>query len=340
MSLDQIKENLNKKFKSDITNLGSSTKLERIPFTSARLNYLLRGGLPFPGASEISGPEGAGKTTLLNDLVKNAQKMGLYCSVIDNENKYDTDYAKFCGVDMDNLILCQPSMVSGEDILQLALDMFDEGIRFCGIDSVASLVPKSVLQGTMDDKTYCGSSGILSTFSQKLSGTGILHKKRACLVGINQVRDKLGGFGLQTPGGHFWRHATFCRLQVSKGNPFDYNYKELAMSTTEETTGHKIEVRLLKNQFCINDRRFNYCTLNYAKGIDVEEDLIDIAIQMGVIYRGGSWYSLVNLGSGEILCVNGEELKFQGKSALRDYLITNSRIMTWLQGQVNQHIND
>jgi recombination protein RecA len=340
VSIEQIKANLNKKFKTDITKMGADNKLERIPFTSARLNYLTRGGLPFPGATEISGPEGAGKTTLLNDLIKNAQQMGLLCGLIDNENKYDTDYARWCGVDMDNLLLCQPSNQSGEDVLQLALDMLEEGIRFCGVDSVASLVPKSVLQGSMDDKTYCGSSGIMSTFSQKLTGTGVLQRNRAALVGINQVRDKLGGFGFQTPAGHFWRHACFCRLQITRGNPFDFNYKEMAMNTTEPTAGYKMEVRLLKNQFSKNDRRFNYCTFNYDKGIDAEEDLIDIAIEMGVVYRGGSWYSLVQVDTGEILCVNGEELKFQGKAALRDYLLDNSRIMRWLSQQVSNHIDD
>lgn len=338
MSLDDIKAALNKKYKTDLTAM--DTSLERIPFTSMRLNYLTRGGLPFPGAVELSGPESAGKTTILNDLIKNAQAKGMYCGVIDTENKFDTEYAQWLGVDLDNLMLVQPTMMSGEDALQLALDMINEGIRFCGIDSIASLVPKSVLGGTMDDKTYCGSSGIMSTFSQKLTGTGILQQKRACLVGINQVRDKLGGFGLQTPGGHFWRHACLARIQVSRGNPFDANYKEMAMGTTEKTAGHKIEVRLLKNQFSKNDRRFNTCTLNYEKGVDAEEDLIDVALEMGIIHQGGAWYRPVNIDTGEVLCVNGEELKFQGKIALRNYLLETTRIMMWLKGQVMQHIND
>ena len=340
MSIEEIKANLNRKFKTDITNTGVDIKLERIPFSSPRLNYLTRGGLPFPGATELSGGEGSGKTTLLCDLIKNAQTIGLPCALIDNENKFDTDYAKFLGVDMDQLLLCQPQMTSGEDILELALSMLGEGIRFCGIDSVASLVPKSILTGTMDDKTYCGSSGILSTFSQKLTGTGILKSTRSCLVGINQVRDKLGGFGLQTPGGHFWRHATFCRIQLNRGNPFDFNYKEMPLSTTELTAGHKIEARILKNQFGKNDRRFNYFTLNYNKGIDIEEDLIDIAIDMNIVDRGGSWYNIINIDTGEILCVDNKELKFQGKAALRDYLVANGRIMKWLQQQVYSHINE
>jgi RecA/RadA recombinase len=341
MSIEDIKNSLNKKFKQDITRMGhDSTVYERVPFTSPRVNYLTRGGIPFPAATELSGPEGAGKTTLEIDLIKNAQKLGMYCGIIDTENKFDVEYARWHGVDTDNLIISNPVNTTGEDILQLAMDMIEEGIRFCAIDSLAALVPKAVLNGTMDDKSYCGSSGIVSTFSQKISGTGILQAKRACLLGINQVRDKVNGFGLQTPAGHFWRHICMCRLQLSRGNPFDANYKELAMGTTEETAGYKIEIRMLKNQFSKNDRRFNFCTFNYDKGIDVFEDLIDVGIDMNVIYKTGAWYRFVNLDTGEVLCVDGEELKFQGKASVREYLEQNSRIHKWAEMQIMAHIAD
>lgn len=250
----------------------------------------------------------------------------------------DLDYWKWLGVDIDNLLICKPIGVSGEDLLQLQFELMNEGVQFLGLDSVASLVPNAVLKGTMDDKTYCGSSGIVSTFSQKLMGSGILLEKKSCMVGINQVRDKMSGFGLQTPGGHFWRHACLCRLQLLKGNPFDRNYKEMALSTIEEPLGHKIEVRMLKNQFSKNDRRFNICTLNYEIGIDTFEDAIDVGIDLEVIQKSGAWYRLVNRETGEILCMNGDELKFQGRSNLRDYMLNNPRIGKWLLGQINKYI--
>lgn len=341
MSLEEIKSRLNKKFKTDITRYGADKiELFRIPFSSPRLNYLTRGGIPGPGAIEISGPEGAGKTTLLNDLIKNAQQKGLLCALIDAENKYDVDYAKWLGVDIDNLLLSQPRNVSGEEVLELALNMIAEGIRFCAIDSLASLVPKSILSGTMEDKTYCGSSGILSTFSQKLSGSGLLLQKRAILVGINQVRDKLNGFGLQTPGGHFWRHICLARFQITAGNPFNENYSDMPYSTTEKTAGYKIEVKILKNQFMKNDRRFNYATFHYEKGFDVLEDLIDVAIELGVIVRAGAWYRIVNKETGEILCVNDQELKFQGKAGVRNYLEQNTKVARWIEMQVNKYMLD
>ena len=250
----------------------------------------------------------------------------------------DLDYWKFLGVDIDNLLLCKPIGVSGEDLLQLQFELMNEGVQFLGLDSIASLVPKAVLTGTMDDKTYCGSSGIVSTFSQKLMGSGILIEKKAVMVGINQVRDKMNGFGLQTPGGHFWRHACLCRLQLQKGNPFDHNYKEMALSTIEQPLGHKIEVRMLKNQFTKNDRRFNMCTLNYEIGIDVFEDAIDVGIDLEIIQKGGAWYRLVNCETGEILCMNGNELKFQGRANLRNYMMENPRIGKWLLGQISKYI--
>lgn len=341
MSIESIRSSINKKFKSEIlSNAEDYYGFDRIPFSSPRLNYLTRGGIPWPGGIEISGPESSGKTTLLGDLVANAQKMGIICALTDSENKTDLDYWKFLGVDTDNLIVCKPVGVSGEDLLQLQFELMNEGVGFLGLDSIASLVPKAVLTGDMDDKTYCGSSGIVSTFSQKLTGSGILLEKKVCMVGINQVRDKLSGFGLQTPGGHFWRHACICRLQLAKGAPFDHNYKDMAFSTIEQPMGHKIEVRLLKNQFSKNDRRFNVCTLRYDTGIDVFEDSIDVGIDLGIIHKGGAWYRLVNCETGEILCQNGEELKFQGRSNLRDYLIDNPRIGKWLTGQINKYIAD
>lgn len=339
MGLDEIRASINKKFKAELlTDTDTYVGVDRIPFSSPRLNYLTRGGIPWPGATELSGPESSGKTTLLGDLVANAQKMGLVCAFTDTENKTDLDYWKWLGVDIDNLLLCKPIGVSGEDLLQLQFELMNEGVQFLGLDSIASLVPKAVLTGTMDDKTYCGSSGIVSTFSQKLMGSGILIEKKAVMVGINQVRDKMNGFGLQTPGGHFWRHACLCRLQLQKGNPFDHNYKEMALSTIEQPLGHKIEVRMLKNQFTKNDRRFNMCTLNYEIGIDVFEDAIDVGVDLGIIQKGGAWYRLVNCETGEILCMNGDELKFQGRANLRNYMMENPRIGKWLLGQISKYI--
>lgn len=339
MSLEDIKKNINKKFKCEMLTDGEvGSGIDRIPFTSPRLNYLTRGGIPWPGATELSGPESSGKTTILGDLTKNAQQMGLICAFTDTENKTDLDYWKWLGVNIDELLICKPINVSGEDLLQLQFDLMAEGATFLGLDSVASLVPKQVLVGSMDDKTYCGSSGILSTFSQKLTGSGVLFDKKICMVGVNQVRDKMNGFGLQTPGGHFWRHACLCRLQLTKGNPFDSGYKEMAMGTIEEPAGHRIEVRMLKNQFSKNDRRYNMCTLNYDTGIDVYEDAIDVGIDTGVVQKAGAWYKFMNVETGEILCANNDEIKIQGRAAVREYLMENSRIGKWVLSQVNKYL--
>jgi recombination protein RecA len=341
MSLEDVRSAINKKFKSEVLGYGNNLpKMERIPFGSARMNYLTRGGIPWPGVTEISGPEGGGKTTLLGDLTKQAQQMGLMCAFTDVENKTDLEYWKWLGVDTDNLLTCKPTGMSGEDVLQLQLDLMEQGVNFLGLDSVASLVPDAVLKGDMADKTYCGSSGILSTFSQKLSGTGITGQSKIAFVGINQVRDKINSMygGLQTPGGHFWRHVCLCRIQVTKGDPFDELYKDMKWSSRDPIAGHTIEVNMIKNQFSKNDRKYSQCTLHYGKGIDTYRDLIDVAIVMDVIHRAGSYYQLLNIETGEILCVNNVEMKFQGKSNLDEYLLSNPRIVKWIEGQVNQHI--
>lgn len=339
-NIDQIKVSLNKKFKGNMFKVVESNQFYRIPFSSSRLNYLTRGGLPYPGASELSGPEGAGKTTLEIDLIKHAQALGLTCAVIDTENKFDMEYAEWLGVKKDDLIFTQPTGLDGETVLELALGLIEEGAKFCAIDSIPSLVPKSVYEGDMSDKQYCGSSGILSTFSQKVSGTGILQEKGACLLGINQVRDKVGGYGLQTPGGHFWRHICICRLQLAKGNPFDHNYKDLPYSTTEETAGYSMELRMLKNQFSKNDRRFAKCTFTYDIGIDELQDLIDVAIEIGVIYKSGAWYRFVDPTTGEVISNESGDIKLQGKANVRNFLKEedNSQIYKWVKLQVDQKL--
>lgn len=341
MSLDDIRNSINKKFRAELVSSNPEyTQFDRIPFSSPRLNYLTRGGVPWPGAIELSGPESSGKTTLLGDLTKNAQKMGLICAFTDTENKTDLDYWKWLGVDTDNLLISKPVNASGETILELQFELMRQGAAFLGLDSVASLVPKQVLEGSMSDKTYAGSSGILSTFSQKMLGTGILHERKVCMVGINQVRDIMSGYGYKTPGGHFWKHACVCRLQLTKGNPFNRNYVEMAMSTIEQPAGHWIEVRMLKNQFSKNDRRYTTVTFNYDYGVDVYEDVIDVALDLDIIYRGGAWYKFCNRETGDILQVDGQDVNLQGRNAVKEYLQEHPRIFRWLMGQVDQYIRE
>jgi len=335
--LDQIKSSINKKFKDEVLGFGKQyTKIDRIPFSSPRLNYLTRGGIPWPGVTELSGGEGAGKSTLLGDLTKNAQQMGMLCALIDAENKGDLEYWEFLGVDIDNLLVCRPQNASGEDILQMCLELLKEGIQFLGIDSVASLVPQSVLTNEMSDKTYAGSSGILSTFSQKLSGQGIIQLNNACLVGVNQVRDNIGGYGLRTVGGHFWKHLCVYRLQISRGNPFDEVYKELPMGTPDDISGYTMEARVLKNQFCPNDRRFAQCTFHNYHGIDVVVDAAEVAMTYGFLIRAGAWYRLVDQETGEILNFNGEEFKVNGRNALFESFRKNPLIFNWVLDKIKE----
>ena len=342
MSLDSIRANINKQFKGEVVGYGNCIpKFERIPFTSARLNYMTRGGLPLGACVEISGAEESGKTTLLADIVKNAQAMGLMCSFTDSENKTDLEYWKYLGVDLSNLLVCKPTGLTGEQILELQFELISQGIRLLGLDSVASLVPSAVFENSMEEKTYCGSSAIMSTFSQKLSGSGILYKHNATLIGINQVRDKIGGYtgGLSTPGGHFWKHACIARLQLSKSNPFDKNYKQLTLGATEDIAGHYIDVRMLKNQFCRNDRKLSTVAYCYADAvIGGVEDLLDVAMLYGIVVQGGAWYRIINPSTGELLCVNDQELKFQGRANIRNYLMNTPQIYKWLESQVNSMI--
>jgi recombination protein RecA len=265
-------------------------------------------------------------------LAKNAQAKGLLCGYIDTENRVDLDYWKFLGVSIDDILVCRPQGATGEEVLQLALDLMEEGVQFLGLDSIASLVPKAVLEGDMSDKTYAGASGIMSTFSQKLTGSGIIQKNYVSLVGINQIRDIIGSYvgGTRTTGGHFWKHACSCRLHITRGKLFDENYKELAASTQDETAGYQMNVKMEKNQFSMNDRRFALCTYKYKVGIDVIKDAITVADIYGIIARHGAWYHLIDPDTGELIAVDGEEFKCNGMAKLYEAVSTNEAVKSWL----------
>lgn len=323
MSLDDVIKNINKKYKKDLITEGSiELQFNRIPFSDPRMNYMTYGGIPLGRMSEFYGAEGSGKTTTALDLVAQAQiafpdRKVVY---IDAENTLDESWAKLLGVNLDKLILIRPDSESAEEILQIMLDLIDTSeVVLMVLDSVPMLVSQAALGKTMEEKTYCGIAGPLTTFCQKV--TQKLITNDTCLLFINQVRDVLNSMYPQvgTPGGKALKHSYAVRLMFNKGKFLDDKNNE-ANNNCETPYGNIVEVKVTKTKAFKPDRRVGSYLLKYYDGIDVITDTIFTAIFLGLIKQGGAWFTLLDDSGEPLEDAEGNIMKFQGKNNLADYL--------------------
>lgn len=343
---DNIKmliEKINKDSRKQIVQLGNTLQpIQRIPFTSPKMNYLTRGGMPRGRMVEFVGAEGSGKTTTSLDIIANAQRQGLECFFVDAENTLDEAWATMLGVDIENLVIIKPTQnESAEVILQVVIALVESGEFGCGVvDSIPFLVPKAILEGTMDDKSYCGNAGCMTTFVNKINSR--LSKTNTLLIMINQLRDKIGStyVAYNTPGGRALKHAYSFRLFFNKGRFIDDDCKELTNSC-ESPWGNIVDVKVEKNKVCKPDRRLGNYTLKYHSGVDVFNDTIDTAILMNIIRLGGSWYYLLDADTGEVRkSAEGVELKYQGKAKAIDAFKTDYELFKTVYDAVNAKVID
>lgn len=340
MALTDVIKDINKKYKKDIINLGCSKEydIDRIPFSSPRLNYMLYGGIPVGRIIEFSGEENSGKTTTALDLVKQAQlkfpdKRVVY---LDCEQTFDNYWATKLGVNVEELVLIQPDNETAEQLFDMALDIMDTGeVSLFVIDSLGVMVSQQAYQKTMEEKTYGGISQALTLFSRK--AIPICAKTGCTLIGINQMRDDMNSMygGMITTGGKAWKHNCSVRLQFRKGDFIDDNGNKVSRAS-ENPAGNLVLCSIVKTKVCLPNRKTGYYTLKYLYGIDYISDLIDVAIKEGFIYQSGAWYSLVG-EDGEIYCDEDcKPLKFQGKNSVIKFLNENAE---WAD-KLNTAIND
>jgi recombination protein RecA len=344
MKMDALIKEINKDAKEEVMFKGlAHYNYEKIPFTSPRLNYNTRGGIPVERITELYGDEYGGKTTLALDLTANFQsierkneeqddnykaKSVFYCDV---ENSLNTEWAELLGVDIDSMYLFQPKeRQSAEnifDIIEAAIKTDDIG--FVVIDSIASLVSAAELdpKKTYEDKTYGGASGPISRFSNRI--TGLLPKYHCTVLGINQERDIINSQhgGKRTPGGRAWKYACSLRINVGKGIYIDDKGKDLP-SYVESPYGMKIQTLITKIKTGAPDRRSGFCTLKFSEGIDYLNDLVDICVnKFGLIEKNGAWY-----------VIPGIDQKFQGADKVYDYLDEHSEVLEELEKQLEEKI--
>lgn len=270
--------------KGAIMKLGSNSTMdiEAIPTGSMTLDLALGiGGIPRGRIVELYGPESSGKTTVALHCIAETQKMGGEVAFIDVEHALDPVYAAKLGVDIDNLLVSQPD--SGEQALEIAEALARSGAIDCiVIDSVAAMVTKAEIDGDMGDTHVGQLARLMSQAMRKL--TAVLSKSNCAAIFINQIREKIGviyGNPETTPGGRALKFYASVRMDIRKGE---------AIKNGSEIIGNRTRVKIVKNKVA---PPFKECEFDimYGEGISRTGEVLDLAVDLGVVKKGGAWFS-------------------------------------------------
>lgn len=281
-ALDAVQQDINKAYgEGSIMRLGGTVTLDVESISTGCLSLDMAlgvGGVPKGRVIEIFGPESSGKTTLALHIIAECQKNGGKAAFIDAENALDPEYAQNLGCNADDLLVSQPD--SGEqalDILQKLLET--AALDVIVIDSVAALVPRKELEGDIGDVTVGLQARLMSQALRKLSGP--INKSRTCVVFINQIREKIGvmfGSPETTPGGRALKFYSSVRLDIRR---------IAAIKEGTDMTGNRTRVKVVKNKVAPPFKMTEF-DIMYGKGISYAGDLLDLALQGGVVEKNKS----------------------------------------------------
>lgn len=330
-NLDLIVKDLNKKMKVGAISLGVAfQEVQKIPFSSCRLNYMTYGGIPIGRIAEFFGTDGSGKTTTAIDIAGQAQKLFPDKKVlfVDIEHTFDPVWATKLGLNCDDLLYLDPDSMGAEEVFNIIIDIIDSGeISLCILDSIGAMVSMQANEKEIGERTYGGISMALTEFTKKI--TPVLFRTQASFIGINQARDDMNSpyGGTTTTGGKCWRHGCSTRLEFRKGNYIDEKGNNLSRAC-ENPAGNIVNVALVKSKVCRPDRKVGFYTLKYLEGIDYISDAVDVAIKLGLVNQAGAWFTLVEPETGEV------KEKFQGKPKLVEYLKDNTDVYIQLSNDI------
>ena len=303
--------------KGAIMRLGQAESLvtEAISTGSVALDIALGvGGIPKGRITEVYGPESSGKTTLALHLVAEAQKTGGICAYVDAEHALDPEYARRLGVNIDSLLVSQPS--TGEEALEITDGLVRSGaVALIVIDSVAALVPKAEIEGEMGDSHMGLQARMMSQAMRKLSGS--VSKTGCVIIFINQLREKIGvmfGNPETTPGGKALKFYASVRLDIRR-------VETLKQGT--DMVGNRVKVKVVKNKVAPPFRQAEF-DIMFGTGISRSGGILDMAIELGLANKSGSWFTY------------GDQRIGQGRENAKQYLEEHPETMTEMEARVRE----
>ena len=317
-ALEAAMSQIEKQFgKGSVMKLGEfkAMEIEAIPTGALSLDIALGiGGVPRGRIIEVFGPESSGKTTLALHIIAEAQKIGGEAAFIDAEHALDPVYAKHLGVDIDNLIVSQPD--TGEQALEITESLVRSGaLDVIVVDSVAALVPKAEIDGDMGDSHMGLQARLMSQALRKLAGA--INKSKTVLIFINQLREKIGvmfGNPETTTGGRALKFYASVRMDIRKIE----NIKQ-----DGEVKGNRVRVKVIKNKVAPPFREAEFDII-YGEGISKEGNILDMAVNLDIVEKAGSWFSY-----------NGERIG-QGRENVKKYLKENPKMLEEIEGKVRE----
>jgi recombination protein RecA len=317
-ALDKALGDITKRFgEGTVMRLGEAGHLsvDAIPTGSLSLDIALGvGGIPRGRVTEIYGPESSGKTTICQHIVAEAQRLGGTAAFVDMEHALDPVYAEQCGVDVDNLLISQPDM--GEQALEIAETLVRSGaVDVLVIDSVAALVPRAEIEGDMGDAHMGLMARLMSQALRKLSGA--IKQTNTAVIFTNQLRQKIGvmfGNPETTTGGQALKFYASIRLDVRRIQ---------SIKVGSEVIGNRTRVRVVKNKVAAPFKTAEF-DIMYAEGISKVGDILDLATELDIVTKRGSFYSY------------GDLRLAQGRENAKDFLRQNLDLVEEIEAAIRE----
>lgn len=315
-------EKIEKDFgKGSIMKLGDkpATNIDAIPTGALALDVALGiGGIPKGRIIEIYGPESSGKTTLAQHIVAECQKKGGIAAFVDAEHALDPEYAKALGVNIDDLLISQPD--TGEQALDITEELVRSGaVDIVVVDSVAALVPKAEIEGSMEDQQMGLQARLMSKALRKL--TGIIGKTSTTVIFINQLRMKIGvmyGNPETTTGGNALKYYASVRMEIRRTE---------GLKKDAEDIGNHVRVKVLKNKVAPPFRQAEF-DIMFGKGICKIGNILDVAVNLDIVKKAGAWFSY-----------NDEKLG-QGRDKSKEFLEANPELLAEIEKLVREKLAD